>query len=259
MFTYLGYGHLRGGPSPKSGTSPAGMRLKREKCAFLLLSVSYLGHIISREGLHTEQTKVQAIVDAPEPTNVGELRSFLGMVNNYGKFLPDLATTLAPLYLLLQKSSRWRWKSRQKKAFQQVKDLLWSGRVLTDFDDHLPLVLECDASPYGLGAVLSHRMPNGEEKPVGFASRTLTKAESNYSHLDKEGLAIVFGVKRFHQYLHGRHFVIRTDHKPLKHSRRLVQRQPWLQAEFRDGPSSSGVMITSSNTKKASTWPMPML
>ena len=195
----------------------AGMRLKREKCAFLLPSVAYLGHIISEEGLRTADSKVRAIVDAPEPQNVGELRSFIGMVNYYGKFLPDLATLLSPLYRLLRKYARWRWRRRQRVAFRRVKDLLRSGRVLTHFDDKLPLVLACDASPYGLGAVLSHRMPNGEEKPVGFASRTLTKAEKNYSHLDKEGLAIVFGVRKFHQYLHGRSFAIKTDHKPLTH------------------------------------------
>ena len=92
-----------------------------------------------------------------------------------------------------------------------------SNRVLTHFDDQLPLILECDASPYGLGAVLSHQMPDGSERPVCFASRTLTKAEQNYSHLDKEALAIIFGVKKYHQYLFGRQFGIKTDHKPLTH------------------------------------------
>ena len=95
--------------------------------------------------------------------------------------------------------------------------MLLSSRVLTHFNDQLPLILECDASPYGLGAVLSHQFPDGTEKPVGFASRTLTKAELNYSHLDKEALAIIFGVKKYHQYIYGRHFVIKTDHKPLTH------------------------------------------
>ena len=209
--------HLRNLAQVLQRLESAGMRLKRQKCAFLLPSVVYLGHVISQEGLHTEESKVRAIVDAPEPTNVGELRSLLGMVNYYGKFLPDLATTLAPLYRLLRKSCRWRWSTEQKLSFNQVKDLLRSERVLTHFDDSLPLVLECDASPYGLGAVLSHRMPNGEERPVGYASRTLTKADTNYSHLDKEGLAIIFGVKTFHQYIQGRRFEIITDHKPLTH------------------------------------------
>ena len=123
----------------------AGMRLKREKCAFMLGSVSYLGHVISSEGLSTGNLKVKAIVDAPDPKDLSELRSFLGMVNYYGKFLPNLATTLAPLHSLLRQSSVWHWGSKQKKAFQRVKKLLQSNRVLTHFDDQLPLLLECDA------------------------------------------------------------------------------------------------------------------
>ena len=209
--------HLRNLAQVLEKLESAGMRLKKGKCAFLLPSVSYLGHVISAEGLGTERAKVRAIVDAPAPQNVGELRAFLGMVTYYGRFLPDLATILAPLYVLLRKSARWRWRGVQQKAFAQIKDLLQSGRVLTHFDDKLPLILACDASPYGLGAVLSHRLPTGEERPIGFASRTLTKAEGNYSHLDKEGLAIMYGVGKFHQYLYGRSFEIKTDHKPLTH------------------------------------------
>ena len=90
----------------------AGMRLKRSKCAFLLPSVSYLGHIICAEGLHTAESKAQAIVDAPEPRNLTELRSFLGMVNYYGKFLPNLVTMLAPLYKLLRQTTAWKWGPR---------------------------------------------------------------------------------------------------------------------------------------------------
>ena len=209
--------HLHNLSQVLSRLQSAGMRLKKEKCAFLQPSVSYLGHVICAEGLKTETSKVRAIVEAPEPRDVGELRSFLGMVTYYGKFLPDLATTLAPLYRLLRKRTSWRWREKQRKTFRRIKELLHSGRVLTHFDDKLPLVLACDASPYGLGAVLSHRFPNGEERPVGFASRMLTSAETKYSHLDKEALAIIYGVKKFHQYLHGRTFEIKTDHKPLTH------------------------------------------
>jgi hypothetical protein len=195
----------------------AGMRLKREKCAFLLKSVSYLGHVISAEGLHTAESKVKAVVEAPDPRNISELRSFLGMVNYYGNFLPNLATTLSPLYHLLRQTTAWHWGPKQTKAFQKVRNLLKSSQVLTHCDDQLPLLLECDASPYGLGAVLSHIMPDGSERPVCFASRTLSKAEQNYSHLDKEALAIIFGVKKYHQYLFGHQFEIKTDHKPLTH------------------------------------------
>ena len=97
----------------------AGMRLKRQKCAFLLPSVSYLGHIIRAEGLHTEEAKVQAIVDAPEPQKVGKLQSFLSMVTYYGKFLPDLATMLWSLYELLQKSTPLN-SSASKTCYIQV-------------------------------------------------------------------------------------------------------------------------------------------
>ena len=197
--------------------SKAGMKLKRAKCAFLLPSVEYLGHTISADGLHTSEDKVSGIVKAPAPKDVTELRSFLGLVNYYGKFLPDLATTLSPLYSLLQKQKKWVWGRSQAKAFDDVKGLLQSSRVLVHFNDKLPLTLACDASPYGVGAVLSHKMDDGGERPVAFASRTLTTAEKKYSQLDKEALAIIFGVKKYHQYLLGRQFELKTDHKPLTH------------------------------------------
>lgn len=92
-----------------------------------------------------------------------------------------------------------------------------SSRVLVHYDPQLPIILECDAAPYGLGAVLSHQLSTGEERPVAFASHTLTPTEQKYSHLDKEALAIVFAVKKFHSYLYGRPFVLKTDHKLLTH------------------------------------------
>ena len=193
----------------------AGMQLKKSKCAYLLPSVEYQGHDITRDGLRTADSKVEAIVRAPAPKNVMELRSFLGLINYYGKFLQNLATTLFPLYSLLQKNKRWSWGQSQAEAFDAVKKLLLSSRVLVHFDDSLPLVLSCDASPYGIGAVLSHIMPNGDERPVLFASRTLTETEKKYAKLEKEALAIVYGVRKFHQYLYGRKFELRTDHKPL--------------------------------------------
>ena len=197
--------------------SKAGLTLKKSKCSFLLEAVEYLGHTISKEGLHTSESKVQAILGAPAPKDVSELRSFLGLVNYYSKFLPDLASKLAPLYKLLQKTCKWKWGPKEQAALDHVKNLLRSSQVLVHFDDKLPLVLSCDASPYGLGAVLSHRMENGDERPICYASRTLSEAEKKYSHLDKEALAIIFGVKKYHHYLYGREFELKTDHKPLTH------------------------------------------
>ena len=195
----------------------AGIRLKREKCAFMLPKVEYLGHAISARGLQPLASKVRAIADAPPPTNVSQLKSFIGMVNYYGRFLPDLATLLAPLYSLLQSSRQWSWMEPQRKAFSQAKELLTASALLTHFDPKKPVILACDASPYGVGAVISHQMDDGTEQPISFASRSLSTAERNYAQLDKEALAIIFGVKRFHQYLYGRKFVIQSDHKPLQY------------------------------------------
>ena len=195
----------------------AGMRLKKKKCAFMLPCVEYLGHTISAHGLQSTSEKVKAIKEAPVPTNVQQLRSFLGLINYYSKFLPALSSTLAPLYQLLQKSQKWVWEKKQTQAFQKAKDALTSNQILAHYDPEQPVVLECDASPYGLGAVLSHQYPDDQTRPIAFASRSLTVAEKKYSQLDKEGLAIIFGIKRFHQYLAGRTFTIHTDHRPLQH------------------------------------------
>ena len=148
---------------------------------------------------------------------MSQLKSFLGLINYYSKFLPRLSHVLAPLYKLLQKTQKWTWGTAQAKAFQQAKEALTSSRVLAHYNPDLPVILDCDASPYGVGAVLSHQLEEGVIKPIAFASRSLSPAEKKYSQLDKEGLAIVFGVKKFHQYLAGRTFSIYSDHKPLQH------------------------------------------
>ena len=193
----------------------AELRAKREKCKFLVPSVSYLGHLIDSEGLHPLPSKVKAIQDAPTPRNVQELKAYLGLLTYYGKFLPNLSTVLAPLYELLRKNQHWKWCASQSRAFQKSKELLTSATLLVHFDPTLPLVLACDASQYGIGAVLAHKLPDGSERPIGYASRSLNAAEKNYSQLEKEGLACVFGVKRFFSYLFGHTFQLITDHKPL--------------------------------------------
>ena len=195
----------------------AGTRLKREKCAFMIPEVEYLGHSISAKGIQPVGAKVRAIRDAPRPQDILQLRSFLGMLNYYGKFLPNLAALLRPLYDLLQSATTWTWGDSQEQAFCKAKELLSSAPLLTHYDPEKPLVLSCDASPYGVGAVLSHRMEDHSEQPVAYASRTLSSAERKYAQLDKEALSIVFGIKHFHQYLYGRKFIILSDHKPLQY------------------------------------------
>ncbi|XP_025758532.1 uncharacterized protein K02A2.6-like [Oreochromis niloticus] len=192
-----------------------GLHLKQEKCLFFQESVEYLGHIIDAAGLHKSPEKVRAVMEAPAPADVSQLRSFLGMLNYYGRFIPDLATVLKPLNELLSKEKKWQWTSACESAFQKAKEHLASPEILTHYNPELPLRLACDASPYGVGAVLSHVMPDGQERPIAYASRTLSKAERNYAQIEREALAIVFGVRKFHQYLHGNKFTLLTDHHPL--------------------------------------------
>ena len=209
--------HLRNLAAVLERLESVGVRLKREKCSFMIPEVEYLGHRISTQGIQPVSEKVRAVRDAPTPKDVSQLRSFLGMVTYYGKFLPNMATLMRPLYDLLQSARNWSWGDTQEQAFRKAKDLLSSAPLLTHYDPSKPLLLSCDASPYGVGAVLSHRLDNGTERPIAYASRTLTPAERNYAQLDKEALSIVFGVKYFHQYLYGRQFTIISDHKPLKY------------------------------------------
>jgi hypothetical protein len=191
------------------------VKLNKDKCEFLKSKVQYLGHVLSANGVQPVQGKVEALLKAPRPRNVHELKSLLGAINYYGKFLPDLATTLHPLYQLSHHDARWVWSPECEEAFNKIKQMLVGAEVLIHFDAKKPLVLGVDASPYGLGAVLSHRLADGSERPIAYASRTLSAAERNYAQIEKEGLAIIFGVKKFHMYLYGTRFSLVTDHQPL--------------------------------------------
>lgn len=192
-----------------------GLRANKDKCKWFETSVTYLGHIVSKEGLHKEPSKVKAVSEAPTPHDVTSLRSFLGLVNYYHKFIPNLSSVLHPLYQLLEKDRKWQWTSTCEEAFQTCKRLLTSNQVLTHYNPNLPVRLACDASQFGIGAVLSHVMPNRTERPIAFASRSLNNAEKAYAQIDKEALSLVWGVKHFNHYLYGRHFQLVTDHKPL--------------------------------------------
>ena len=157
---------------------------------------------------------MEAVLQAPKPTNQQQLCLFLGLLQYYRKFLHNLSTLLSPLNALL-KNTPWKWTKECDQAFSDAKSALASAAVLVHYNPKLPLRLATDASSYGIGAVISHVSTEGEERPIAYASRTLTAAEKNYSQLEKEALSIVFGVRKFHQYLYGRRFTLFTDHKPL--------------------------------------------
>ena len=137
------------------------------------------------------------------------------MLNYYHRFLDRLSTILEPLHKLLRKGQSWEWDKAQRIAFEKAKQLLTSTQVLSHYDPAKPLIMSCDASPYGTAAVFSHRMPSGDDRPIALALKTLTPAEWNYCHLKIEAFTIVFGVKNFHEFCFGHFFTIQTDHKPL--------------------------------------------
>ena len=193
----------------------AGLRFNCSKCFFLQPRLEYLGHVIDEAGRHPTEDKIRAIKEAPDPSSISELCSFLEMITYCNKFLPNMSTKLTPLYALLAKKKRWSWHTKEEAAFQLSKRALHSDAVLVHFNSSKPLILACDASQYGIGAVLSHIFENGREKPIAYTSRTLNPAEKRHSQLEKGGLAIVSGIKKFHNFLYGRHFIVESDHHPL--------------------------------------------
>ena len=175
-----------------------GIRVKEDKCAYFKDKVEYLDHEISSEGLlHTAPKKVEAIQAVPTPSNVQELRSFLGLLHYYRKFIPDLASLVYPMNKLLQAKSTLNWTDECDKAFALAKEKLTSATILAHYNPKYPLRLATDASSYGLGAVISHIFPNGVERPIAYASRTLTASERHCSQLEKEALSLVFRVQNF--------------------------------------------------------------
>ncbi len=124
---------------------------------------------------------------------------------------------LHPLHNLLQQKSigKWEWSSQCEEAFTSCKQMLVDNSLVVHYDSKKGVKLACDASCYGVGAMLSHVEENGEERPIAYVLRTMTSAERNYSQIEREGLALIYGMKKFHRYLYGRRFMLETDHKPL--------------------------------------------
>ena len=175
--------------------SEYGLKLKKQKCYFLEDSVEYLGYVIDSNGLHATPAKFEAILNAPSQKDVTELRSFFGLGNYYGEFIKNLSTLTHSLNALLQKKVVWNWSKQCQKAFEELKSKLASTEVLAHYDPDLPIKLDCDASAYGIGAVVSHVLSDKTECPIAYASRTLTSSEKNYPQIEKEALALVYDVR----------------------------------------------------------------
>ncbi|XP_029717333.2 uncharacterized protein K02A2.6-like [Aedes albopictus] len=177
-------------------------------------AVDFMGHTLSAKGISPMNNKVSAIQTFRRPSNVAEMRSFLGLVNYVGKFIPNLSSLSAPLRQMTVKGAPFCWTREEKRSFEAIKSALVEPEHLGYFSPKNPTTLITNASDNGLGAVLLQHQ-QGKTKVISYASKSLTKAEKKYSTLDKEALAIAWATERFRMYLTGLHFTIMTDHKPL--------------------------------------------
>ena len=182
----------------------AGVTLNSEKCLFSVDKLKFLGHVISREGVSADPDKTKAILQMKPPTNITELRRFMGMVKQLGKFSPNVAQISQPLRELLSTKSAWVWGTSQDHAFLSVKMESTKPTVLALYDPIAETLLSADALSNGLSAVLQKF--KAEWRPVVFASRSMSETKA---------LAITWACDKFSVYILGKQFTVETDHKPL--------------------------------------------
>lgn len=193
------------------------LTLNKAKCSYAQTTLDFFGYTFSDGGFSPDPKKVQALHDAPAPTNAGEVRSLLGMANYSARFIKDFATITQPLRDLTKKSARWDWTEEHDRSLGELKRSLTCDAVMTYFDPHKLTELVVDASPVGLGAVLAQRnSPQEPARVISYASRALSPIEQKYSQTEREALAIVWGCEHFHMYLYGAPFTLVSDHKPLE-------------------------------------------
>ena len=193
----------------------AGITLNHDKCLFSVTSIKFLEQIIDQTGIRPDPSKIQAVSKMTSPRNTHELRRFLGMINQFGKFIPRLADKTDTLRPLLSVKNSWQWNADHESAFQQLKSDIVSPNVLAHYSRQRTTIVSADASSFGLGAVLMQKQDDSAYRPVAFASKSLTSAQQRSAQIEKEAYALSLACDRFSDYLLGMDFHIFTDHKPL--------------------------------------------
>ncbi|UYV79930.1 hypothetical protein LAZ67_18001125, partial [Cordylochernes scorpioides] len=192
-----------------------GIQLRRDKCLLFMKRITYLGYEISENQISPSGVNVDVIKSLPPPRDLRCLRSFLGSVTHYAKFIKNFNNLRAPLNELLKKNSRFIWTEECQRSFEGLKEALCSKPILQLFNPSLATHIYCDASTSGIGAVLKQEYPDGTQKPFTYFSRALRGAESKYTITELELLAVVETCKRYHPYISGSHVIVHTDHKAL--------------------------------------------
>ncbi|GFY24292.1 hypothetical protein TNCV_1013411 [Trichonephila clavipes] len=192
----------------------AGLKLNSKKCLFAAQEVKILGHLVSSNGVRPDPDKIKAVRNFPTPKNIHDIRSFLGLCSYFRRFIKGFCYLAEPLQSLLKSGVEFHWGPEEVEAFNSLKKALTSDPVLGMYDERASTEIHTDASGYGIGAVLV-QIQNNVEKVIAYASRTLTKAEKNYSTTERECLAIVWATNKFRPYIFGKHFTVVTDHHSL--------------------------------------------
>ena len=187
-----------------------------EKCLFNQSSIDFFGHHFSADGLNADDKKISSVINASPAKNATEARSFLGLAQYLARFIKDFASISAPIRLLTHQSAKWVWGLEQQHAFDCLKARMATPEVMKYFNPSFKTELIVDASPVGLGAILTQVTEDGRTNIVAYANRSLTDCESRYSQTEREALAVVWGIEHFHLYLYGSSFQVITDHKPLE-------------------------------------------
>jgi transposase InsO family protein len=194
--------------------SDSGMKINKTKCELFLEEVKYLGYNLNKIGISVEPERLESIKNYPKPKNIRKLRGFLGLVNYYKRFIPDMAGQLAPLFAMLKKEQKFTWTPERNQAFEQVRKIFHEHLNLIHPNFDKGFILKTDASDEAISGVLV-QMEGEIEQPIYFASRILQKSEKCYTVTEKELLAIVYCVNKLKYYLMGRHFLIQSDHAAL--------------------------------------------
>ena len=199
----------------------AGLTIRPSKCKVGFSNVDYLGYIVGEGEISPNPEKLFHIQNTPRPVTKKQVRSFLGMVGFYNKFIPNFSTVAAPLTDITKRGcpNKVVWTDAQEKAFSYFKKVLSSGPILRLPDLSRDFILQTDASEVGIGAVLLESYDN-QYFPVAYASKKLARSELNYSVIEKECLALIWAVKKFHVYLYGKEFILETNHQPLIYLRK---------------------------------------
>lgn len=191
------------------------LQAKLSKCQFLRKELIFLGYQVTRDGIAPDPAQVKNVKEWGTPKKARDVRAFVGLCSYYRRFVPHFASIAEPLHQLMGKNTDFRWSAEADAAFEQLKEKLTTAPVLSAPDWTQPFILHTDASEFGLGAVLAQTI-NGEEKVVAYASKSLNKAQKNYTTSDRECLAIIWGIRHFRVHLLGRKFDLYTDHSALQ-------------------------------------------